>query len=898
MNGVLVGERTFRATRHAIDYREAERFAAKGKSTPIRAWEAISVLAQPGVDPSRHQSPFVGRERELTALRERLAWAASEGLPQLVTILGVPGIGKTRLVSELQQAATANRQLRWLQGRSLPYGDGVSLWALGEIVKAEAGILESDPTVKAEQKLREAVDRIVHDPQETDRIALSLGALVALGGKGAATADRRADSFAAWRDFLEALADERPLVLVFEDLHWADDVLLDFIDELIDDSGDLPLLVVATARPELLERRPGWAGGKANALTVSLPPLSESDTRHLVAELLEQRPVPVLAEETLSARIGGNPLYAEQFCRMLLEHGRLEEVPESLQGIIAARLDALDDVEKRLLQDASIVGKVFWAGALEAMGSTSRANADELLLSLARREFVQRARRSSVAGDTEYAFRHELLCDVAYEGIPRAGKAERHRRVAEWIEALGRADDHVELVAHHYLAALDYGLAAREDVTEILDPAQHALQGAGLRAMRLSANERAVGYFSRAIDLLDRLPDGDERTRAEAELQLQLGVALLALRGLSAPEVERAYTRATELMMARAPAVEQFSVDFGLAIFHGQAGNFDRSARLVERLTELASQGDDSMKLQALHARWMNSLFSGQVDDAVAEAEEGLGIYRPEAHHATSFRFGNHDPAVCALTLQALAFALRGESVRAVTQMHDAIALGEQLGHAASLAQPLTELPWALQINGDADAALLEAERALTLEDEVAHPTFFGIAHAMRGWAFSRLGREEEGIAELARAFADELPASRVLAAMIGGVLAEVHLQHGQREAARGVLDQTQALTDSMPAYLYEPELMRVEAEWLRLSGREEEARGLLLRAISTAQKHGSRALAIRSALQLARSPSADHAADLRMLRDLWERLPPENDTDYGRETRTFLSESVATRLP
>ena len=896
VNGVLVGERTFRATRHAIEYREAEPVAAKGKSAPIRVWEAIGVLAQPGIDLSRHHSSFIGRERELAALEERVARAASQRSPQFATILGVPGIGKTRLVAELQDAtAEADEPPRWRQGRSLAYGDGVSFWALREMVTTEAGILESDSTQKVERKLGKAVRRVVEDPAQADPIATYLGALLGLGGEQVGGADRRGEMFAAWRYFLEALADQRLLVLVFEDLHWADDALLDFVDELVDRVSGVPLVVVATARPELLERRPGWAGGKPSALTISLPPLSESDTTRLVAALLEGPVLPAEARNALLDRSGGNPLYAEQFCRALVEHGRLEELPESLHGIIAARLDALADVEKRLLQDAAVVGRVFWLGALEAMSGISRRDVDKLLQTLARREFVQRARHSSVAGDTEYAFRHELLRDVAYDEIPRAAKAERHRRAAEWIDSLGRAEDHAELLAHHYLAAFDYARAAGRDVADVVDRARQALHRAGLRTMGLSANERSVEYFSRAIALVGQLPEGEERTRMEAELQLQLGVALFALRGLGAPEVERVYTRATELMMASAPASEQLPVDFGLSLFHAHRGNFDRSTRLVGRLTDLASEGDDSMRLQALHARWMNSLFSGRIDDAVAAADAGLGIYRPEAHHATSFRFGNHDPGVCALALQALAFAWRGESARAVTQMHEAIALSEALGHAATLAQPLTQLPWALQINGDAGATLLESDRALALEEEIAHPQFFGIAHAMRGWALSRMGQDEESVAELERALADELRASTIWAAIVGGLLAEVHLRHGRPESARDVLDDTLSLTRSMPTYIYEPELRRVEAEWLRHQGRDDDARRLLLQAISTAREHGSWALAIRSALALAHPPSAAHEVDLRLLADLYERLPPENDTDYGREAKAVLGEDVAT---
>jgi DNA-binding SARP family transcriptional activator/tetratricopeptide (TPR) repeat protein len=899
VNSVLVDDQTLRRTKGAIEYREAAAIAAEGKRARVDAWEAIQPLARPGDDPSRHRTPFVGRDRELAALRERLDSVRSQSLPQLLTILGVPGIGKSRLVSELQHAVAATEEhLTWRQGRSLPYGDGVSFWALEEMVKAEAGILEGDSAQAVERKIGKTVRRIVEDPAEARRFATYLGALVGLGGGEASAADLRGETFAAWRHFLEALADEGPLVLVFEDLHWADDALLDFVDELLDRVRDVPLLVVATARPEFLERRPGWAGGKPSALTISLPPLSESETTQLVAAMLEEPVVSGKAHGALLARIGGNPLYAEQFCRMLVEHGRLEELPETLHGILAARLDALADVEKQLLQDAAVVGKVFWLGALEAIGGISRRDADDLLQMLVRREFVQRARRSSLAGDTEYAFRHDLLRDVAYDEIPRAGRAERHRRAAEWIHSLGRAEDYGELLAHHYLAALDCTSATAEDVTTLVEQTAQALHHAGLRAIRLSANERAVDYFSRAIALMAQFAEGDERSRTEAELQMQLGVALFALRGLGAAEAEQAYKRATELLMGSAPAAEQFPAHFGLALYHGHRGDFDRSLRLVERLGELAADGDDSMKLQAAHARWMNSLYSGRIDDAVAAADEGRAIYRTEAHHPLSFVYGNHDPGVCALALQAMAFALRGESVRAVTQMHEAIVLGEGLGHAASLAEALTQLPWALQINGDAKAALFASERALALEDEVVQPQFFGIARAMRGWALSCLGRHDEGVAELERGLADELRTSDIWAAMVGTLLAEVHLRHGRRKAARDVLDRALSLTCSMPRYFYEPELLRVEAEWLRQDGHEPDARQLLLRAIHTARQHGSWALAIRSALALARSPSAEHEADLQLLGELCQRLPAENDTDYGREARARLGRGVATAVP
>jgi tetratricopeptide (TPR) repeat protein len=629
-----------------------------------------------------------------------------------------------------------------------------------------------------------------------------------------------------------------------------------------------------------------------NALTLSLSPLPRADTEALVAALLERPVLGVGAEQTLLARIGGNPLYAEQFCRILIEHGRVAELPETIHGIIAARLDLLSDPEKRLLQDAAVVGKVFWIGALEAVGSMSRHEAEELLHGLARRQFVQRDRRSSIAGDVEYSFVHELLRDVAYGMLPRVARADRHLRAADWIDSLGRAEDYAELLAHHYVACLEYARSPGGD--DLGRRAIEALRRAGLHAMRLSANQRAAEHFSRAIVLLDHVAAGEERDRTEVELELQLGMALFALQGFGSRDVERAYGRATELMMASMPTADQFPLYFGLSIFHGHRGNFDDSVRLVTRMNKLAAQGDDTLRLQALHARWMNSLFGGRIDDAVLAADDGRAIYRPEIHHSTSFLYGNHDPGVCAMSLQALALAFRGDSVRAVAQLHDAIALAETLGHGVTLAQPLTQLPWAHQINGDRDAALLEAERALELEDKLSHPQFFGIAHAMHGWALASIGRGEEGAAELERALADELRASPIWAAMTATFLAEIHLSEGRDEVARELLDQMRSLTASMAGYYYAPELLRIEAEWLRRAGRQADARRLLLVSVRTAQQHGSLALAVRSALELARSESPDELADLKFLRELCERLPVDNVTDYARDARALVGLAAA----
>jgi tetratricopeptide (TPR) repeat protein len=422
-----------------------------------------------------------------------------------VTIVGVPGIGKSRLVSELYAATDQEPELTyWRQGRCLPYGEGVTYWALSEMVKAHAGILETDSADQAQQRLEAVVTEALGGGTDREWVESHLRPLVGLAHGEHVGGDRQAESFAAWRRFLEALAERSPLVLVFEDLHWADDSLLDFIDHLVDWAGGVPMLVVCTARPELLTRRPGWGGGKPNSATISLTPLSDDDTARIVHALLERSVLPAGLQATLLERAGGNPLYAEEFARMvdeLGEDGNALRLPESVQGIIAARLDALPTEEKLLLQDASVVGKVFWLGALERIGGRGRHDAEELLHRLERKEFVRRERRSSVGEEGQYVFSHLLVGDVAYSQIPRAARSEKHQRAAEWIESLGRPEDHAEMLAHHYLAALELDRAAGVDTAELATRARLRLREAGDRAQALAAFPAARRFYVAALEL-------------------------------------------------------------------------------------------------------------------------------------------------------------------------------------------------------------------------------------------------------------------------------------------------------------------------------------------------------------------------------------------------------------
>jgi class 3 adenylate cyclase/tetratricopeptide (TPR) repeat protein len=520
VNGVLVGETTYRATRDVIEYAEHDPVVAKGKTEPVAVWEAVQARSRLGMDLEQHAVlPLVGRTREVDTLVGAFERARRDREPQLVTLVGVPGIGKSRLVAELFAQLDASPDIVWWrQGRALPYGEGVSFWGLGEMVKAQAGIQENEARDDARAKLRASVDSVV---EEDDREWVLQHLLPLVGLEPIhADGDRRSESFAAWRRYFEGLADQRPLVLVFEDLHWADDGLLDFVDHLADWATGVPLLVVGTARPELLDRRPGWGGGKLNTTTVALTPLTDEDAARIIGAVLERALLSADTQQALLERAGGNPLYAEQFARLYVERGSTDgtELPETIQGIIAARLDGLGGDEKRLLQDASVVGKVFWAGAAAELSGLDASTVEGVLHSLERKGLVRRERRSAVGGEEEYAFRHVLVRDVGYGQIPRAARADKHAAAAAWIEALGRADDHAELVAHHYESALELARAAGSADDELLHRARAAFRLAGDRALRLNAFAAAGRFYAAALMLW---PDDAERPY----VQLGLGKA-------------------------------------------------------------------------------------------------------------------------------------------------------------------------------------------------------------------------------------------------------------------------------------------------------------------------------------------------------------------------------------
>ena len=511
--GVAVGLAAYEATSAVIDYEELEPATLKGKAEPVRIFHAKATRAHLGTDLTRtHDTPFIGREIDLAILRGIFDKTVAATSVQLVTVVGEPGLGKSRIVAELGSYVDSKPDLTtWRQGRCLPFGEGITYWALGEILKAHAGILESDTTSVAQTKL----DLVL--PQGEERAWFRQRLRPLLGIEASSSADRE-ELFTAWRRFLEYIAEQGPAVLVFEDLHWADESMLAFLEHLVERAEGVPLLVVVTTRPELFERYPNYTNGLRNSMRINLTPLSEDETRRLLFALLETTDVPAGLRRPILDRAGGNPLYAEEFVRLLkdrdmvvktgerweLREGAEVPFPHSVQALIAARLDTLPSDTKSILADAAVVGKVFWAGAVAQMGDRDLGGVTDTLRELSRKELVRPARRSSIEGEVEYAFWHILTRDVAYGQLPRSSRAARHVAAARWIESKTpeRVQDHADMLAYHYTTALELARATGQTagVTDLEESALRFLSLAGERALGLDT-ATAITSLERALAL-------------------------------------------------------------------------------------------------------------------------------------------------------------------------------------------------------------------------------------------------------------------------------------------------------------------------------------------------------------------------------------------------------------
>jgi class 3 adenylate cyclase/tetratricopeptide (TPR) repeat protein len=828
---ILVGPSARRLAASTIELEPVGPVELRGREEPLEVWRAVA--ARDGGRPlSSLSAPLIGRDAELDLLQNTYERAVRSRKAHLFTIYGEPGVGKTRLARDFVESLDGATVL---VGRSLPYGEGITYWPLAEMVKAAAGISDDDPVEEAHEKLLVCCE----DEAVADLLALAAGVL-------AAVEEERSQQEIAWaaREWAEQLARAQPLVLAFEDIHWAEEPLLELIEHLTSWVRDAPLLILCLARTELLDVHPGWGGGHVRATAIELEPLTRSDAELLADALLSGTPLENECRDEVLQVAEGNPLYVEETIRMLAEgdgDGRVR-IPNTLQALIAARIDRLETAEKTVLQRAAVIGRTFWFGALSHL-SPDLAELEGLVHNLVLREFLQPESRSTISGERAYRFKHVLIREVAYAGLSKSARAEQHQRFADWLHERA-ADELLEIRASHLdraatlLAELDGSVPP-----ELAREAAEALSAAGKRVLAREANRAARKLLLRAVELEPTL---DRRYKA----------ALAAWRLGDLPAVA-----------AEMEAIRDEAAAAGARSVHGRAltalsdvtllrdADLPRARELADEALAVLEDDDvrgrfDALIIRASIGRWIGDLteherFAREALELVQltgdKHLESAAVQTLARNYLTRLELDRAEPFVAracelaeesgSIVARAHGLATRGEfeTLRedveaAAAAIDEARSLFEEVGDAWALARALNGLAWVAVDRDDLGAAekhFREAIRILKpLEDRGT------LCESQRGLAqvLVWLGKVEEAerfALEARKTVGPHDQSSRATTRMALGL---VRAAQGRDEEAEALLREALELIAATDFHVIRAEVLRALVSFLRSRRRDAEA--------------------------------------------------------------------------
>ena len=815
---VFVGESTKRATEAAIAYRDAGEHPLKGKAEPVHLWHANRVVAGVGglMKSEGLEPPFVGRDRELKLVKDLFLASADDGRAHLVQVTGIAGIGKSRLSWEFFKYMDGLQRLyRWHRGRCLAYGEGVTYWALAEMVRGRAGITEGEERASAMTKLREAVERAVPEPTDRKFIEPRLANLLGLEER---TASDKSDLFAGWRLFFERLAAADPVIMVFEDLQWADPSLLEFIDYLLDWSRAFPIFVMTLARPG----HETGIGPKRNATSISLEPLSPRAMQLLLTGLVPGLPAELTAK--ILDRAEGVPLYAVETVRMLLDRKLLVqegpvyrptgliddlEIPETLHALIAARLDGLTAMERRLIQEASVLGKTCTRAALAAVSGLPEREIEPVLAALVAKEvlIVQADPRSPERG--QYAFLQDLVRTVAYETLPKKDRKAMHLSVASFLQVAWGSEEGevVEVVASHFLEAHRLAPDA-EDAPQIRDLARKMLVRAGERAASLAAPAEARAYFERAAELTDAPTERAALVEHAGAMALQQGHLEHAVQLIT--EAKHLFEESGESHLAARAEARLAEIAF-------QGGHLDQAIDLARQAYQVLAGDEPDASFAIVTGQFGRFLALVGDADAVPVLEVALRLAEHlqlqevysqalSSRAVSLMREGRHDETVTLLR-RALEIAIQGDFAMAAFRAWNNLAVmlefEDRYAEVVELITPMLEMA---RRNGD------RANELAALLGQVA--------------PFLALGRWDESLALVREVEAAEELAAMQWASVRAADVVPIHLRRGEVETARRVFDVVNARADQHNDEI-RARVGCVEVELLNAEGRHAEALSL-----------------------------------------------------------------------
>jgi tetratricopeptide (TPR) repeat protein len=831
---ILMGPAAFRLAGNRIETEAYGPLPLKGIGEPVAVWRVVAAGDGDGRSGSL-SAPLIARETELELLENTLTRTTRDRRASLFTVYGEPGVGKSRLAREFVaglEGATV------LSGRCLPYGDGVTYWPLAEMVKTAAGISDDDKLDEAKEKLLSCCE----DEVVADLLGLAAGLLEAVERE-------RSRQEIAWaaREWSESLALAQPLVLVFEDIHWAEEPLLELIEHLAAWVRDAPLLILCLARPELLDVRPGWGGGRLRATAIELEPLTRDQSEELVDALVEDGELSEELREGLLAKTEGNPLYLEETIRMIREEGvdGATRIPDTLQALIAARIDRLPAGEKAALQRAAVLGRIFWVDALASV-SRDLDPLEPLVDDLVRRDFLSRETRSTLAGETALRFKHVLIRDVAQSGLPKAERAELHANFAGWLrERTG--EDLLEIRAYH----LDHACALLEDLDgtapqALAAEAAAALESAGRRALARQANRAGRRLLQRAVEL-------------EATLERRYWAAAAAWRLADLPAVSVEMQRVREGAEAAGDRRLAGSALTALAeVALLRDADLPRARELADQALEALADGPPPARFDALSVRGSIERWVGDLADTERYMREALelaqtaGLKHLEASaahelaglHKSRLEIERAEPLIeraleladesgnivakaAALHSSGCLRMLRGDFDTAGKQLHEALELFAEAGAAWSIARVHNSLGWLARVHGDlrsAERSFREAIRILApLEDRGT------LCESQRGLAqiLAEQGRLEEAEQFALQSLETVGPHDESSRATARIALSLVRSRQGRDSEAEALLREAIGIVEPTGFRHVELEALAALDQFLRERGREAEAESL-----------------------------------------------------------------------
>jgi tetratricopeptide (TPR) repeat protein len=812
-----------------VRYEELEPLTLKGKAEPVPAWEAVGLIAEHSVRrvaPAR-ESPLVGRQQELTTLDSLYERVVREGTSHLVTVVGEAGVGKSRLLREFEvRLGEHPSQPTVRTGRCLPYGSGIVFWALGEVLREECGIVESDSSEEAWGKLRAYVGDLMGGAGKTsDREAALIGRLLGVDVPPELVPEeddpeRMRESFlAALRGGIEAIANRHPFVIAFEDIHWADDGLLDAIEHLAQ-WVRAPLMLVCLARDELLDRRAGWGGGRRSATQLFLDPLSDEHSRALVRALLPDghEVVPAVAE-----RSGGNPLFAEEMARRITEEGSVEaaELPDTVQAVLAARLDSLDAFERRLVQQASVVGRTFPEGALATLARSEGQDLGRALMSLQEKDILAPSPTGALLGERELAFKHVLIRDVAYGMLPKAVRSRKHFEVGAFMEerAGDRTEEVVALLAEHYGRAAALGRESGvppQELDSMRGRALRFLEEAGDAAALLYANREAAAHYRHArsiapqdgradvVRIGEKLGDvslrlgrvdeaigvwsdclewhrGQEDLERVADLHRRIGAAL-SHKGERKTAIEH-YQKGINLLKDGPPRIELVRLYEEAAWLYLHTGDNMLAIYASEKALRLAERLDETRAASRAHGIF------GRVFGRIGDTQKA----RENLERAVELARGSDDGETI-LALSALGRQLEiseADVTGARAAYEEALALAEQVGMLPAQVELHAWLAQLASYTADWERVERSTEASAALAEREGLVGKLCLPYALRGllrWREGRIG-EATVLFHRAHELAEQVGWSEIAFQALFG-LAFALRDQGDLDGATAALDQ------------------------------------------------------------------------------------------------------------